>query len=98
MSQRTSLSCLSTERDGKRCIHYEQPRHRPSAPMGTITTQEMNQHSCFAVTRRDFLICTTALTLNAALSGAALAQSGPTPLSSNSTNGAKTMGTITTRD
>jgi non-heme chloroperoxidase len=66
--------------------------------MSTITTKEMNQHSCFAVTRRDFLIGTTALTLNAALSGAALAQSRPTPLSFNSTNGAKTMGTITTRD
>jgi len=68
--------------------------------MSTITTKDMNQRAPFAIvaSRRDFLMGTAALTLDAVLSGAALAQSRPTPLSSNSSNGAKMMSTITTRD
>ena len=68
--------------------------------MSTIITKDMNQRAPFAVvaSRRDFLMGTAALTLDAVLSADALAQSRPGALSSNSANGAKTMSTITTHE
>jgi non-heme chloroperoxidase len=68
--------------------------------MSPISTKSMNQRLPFAVavSRRDFLIGTTALTLNTVLPGAVLAQSRSTPVFSNLTEECKNMNTITTRD
>ena len=78
---------------------HDQPQDEASAPNEHDRCQR--HETARALGRRcvspRFFEGTTALTLDAVLSGAALAQSRPTTLSSNSAKGAKTMSTITTQ-
>src|SRR5712691_8570929 len=100
LSQLRSLSRLAGRRRQNAESATTDHKMKRAHQMSTITTKDTNQRTPFAVaaSRRDFLIGTAALTLDAVLPGGALAQSRPGPLSPNSTNGSKTMSTITTRD